>query len=260
MPELPDVEINRQYASKYALNKKITNIEYLDDQVLESSKQIISKHLPGQQFTETRRKGKYLVLKTSEHFLVLHFGMTGNLKYFKENGTLPEYASIAIHFENEHALAYIAPRKLGKILVTDDVDAFFEEHEIGEDALKMDGSKFMELLSEKRGGVKSALMDQSLISGIGNVYADEILFQEKLHPKQDVGTLTDSQLSSLYNTIRRVLKTAIRHQANPKDLPKNYLLPHREEGADCPQCSGKIEKITVNSRSSYICPDCQKIK
>lgn len=260
MPELPDVEINRQYASKNALNKKIANIEYLDDQVLESSKQIISKHLLGQQFTETRRKGKYLVLRTSDNFLVLHFGMTGKLKYFKENGTLPEYASVAIHFENNHALAYISPRKLGKILVTDDIEAFFDEHEIGEDALKMDGSKFMELLSEKQGGIKSALMDQHMISGIGNIYADEILFQEKLHPKQDVSTLTDSQLSSLYNTMRRVLKTAIRHRAKPGDLPKSYLLPHREEGAECPQCKGKIEKITVNGRSSYICPDCQKIK
>ena len=250
----------RQYASANALNKEISEIGYHDDHVLESSKQKISKYLKGKHFTDTRRRGKYLILKTPDNWLLLHFGMTGKLKYFQTNGNIPEYSAMVMNFTNGHSLAYISKRKLGKVTVTQDVKAFFEEHHIGKDALEADSSEFKALMTKKSGGLKSALMDQATVSGIGNIYADEILFQEKLHPETKVKSLGDSNLSSLYNTMRRVMKIAIRHRAKPEDLPKTYLLSVREEGKDCPDCSGKINKITVNGRGTYICPDCQKLK
>ncbi len=258
MPELPDVEIFRQYAEKHALNKTITGIDYNDAQVLESSRQLISKSLLHESFTNAQRRGKYVLLKCGSRWLVLHFGMTGNLQYFDSNDDTPEYAQMVIRFDNGHSLAYISKRKLGRIMVAREIDDFFDEHDIGEDALEVDWEDFKKIMKGKHGGIKSALMDQSKISGVGNIYADEILFQEKIHPETRLDQLDDDSLKSLYNTMRRVMRVAIRHDADPQDLPRDYLLANRSEGRSCPVCSGTIKKMTVNGRSTYICPKCQK--
>lgn len=259
MPELPDVEIYRQYASEHVLGQKISKVDYFGDQVLESTRQMISKSLIDSTFTECRREGKYLLMKCGERWLVLHFGMTGDLKHYEKNGDHPEYSQLLIHFQNGHSLAYISKRKLGKIEIVKNIEEFDNDHGIGEDALRMDWETFRNLMNEKKGSIKNALMDQQTISGIGNVYSDEILFQEKIHPKYNIRKLDDDALKSLYKTMRRVLRIAIRHHANPGELPKDYLLANRTEGRDCPVCKGKIEKIEVNGRGTYICPKCQKL-
>ncbi len=258
MPELPDVEVFREYASEHALNQKINDIEYFDERMLKSSKQMISKSLKGESFSECRRKGKYLLLKCNSRWLVLHFGMTGSLKYYENGGDPPEYAQLVMNFDNHHALAYISKRKLGRIEIADDIGEFARQHDIGEDALRIDWEDFYHIMSKKKGSIKGALMDQSKVSGIGNIYADEILFQEKIHPKAEIGNLDEDSLKSLYKTMRRVMRIAIRHHADPNDLPRDYLLANRSEGRDCPVCNGRIKKITVNGRGTYICPKCQK--
>ncbi|MFP4470980.1 MAG: Fpg/Nei family DNA glycosylase [Bacteroidales bacterium] len=258
MPELPDVEVFRQYASRHALNHKIAEIEYFDERLLKSSKQIISKSLKGEFFSESRRKGKYLLLKCNSSWLVLHFGMTGSLKYYHNGGDPPEYAQLVVKFKNHHALAYISKRKLGKIEIARDIDDFIKAHALGEDALQIKWEDFIRLMGKKKGSIKNALMDQHKVSGIGNIYADEILFQEKIHPQTDISTLDEDSLKSLYNTMRRVMRIAIKHGARPEELPDDYLLANRSEGRDCPVCNGKIKKITVNGRGTYICSKCQK--
>lgn len=259
MPELPDVEIFRRYAEKYALNKEITGIEYKDDSMLESGKSKITRSLKGEPFVGTRRLGKYLFLKSkSKNWLVLHFGMTGQLKYFDNSSQEPEYSRFIIQFDNHHSLACISRRKLGKIEITDDPDDYISGNELGQDALEMEWGEFYEIMSSKKGGIKNALMDQSKISGIGNVYSDEILFQERIHPKNNIGKLEKKQLRSLYETMREVLKEVIKHGADPENLPDRFLLSNRKEGAKCPECNGTIQKITINGRGTYICPDCQK--
>jgi formamidopyrimidine-DNA glycosylase len=261
MPELPDVEVFRQYAEKHAMNKKISDVEYTDaGEVLKSSKQKITRSLKGQKFIKTERTGKHMFLKTGEgRWLAMHFGMTGYLYYLDDGEKQPGFSKVIIRFEGGDKLSYVSKRKLGHIQITDDLQEYKRENDIGTDALNCSFEAFSKALENKRGGIKNALMDQSRISGIGNIYSDEILFQEKLHPKFKFEDLGTKELRSLHKTIQQVMKTAISKKANPSELPRNYLLPHRTEGEDCPGCKGKVRKIKINGRGSYFCPDCQRL-
>ncbi len=261
MPELPDVEVFRQYAQKHVMNKKITRVEYHDaGQVLESTKQKISRRVKGEKFIQSGRVGKHMFLKISSgSWLALHFGMTGYLKYFKSDNDPPEYSKADFYFDDGHALAFISKRKLGELEITENTDTYCKENDIGIDVYDSSFEEFVEALDDKRGGIKNVLMDQSCVSGIGNVYSDEILYQENLHPKVKFEKLDDRALKSLYNTIQRVMRTAINHNADPSKFPGRYLLQHRKEGEECPECKGKIKKIKINGRGCYICPGCQKL-
>ena len=100
-------------------------------------------------------------------------------------------------------------------------------------------------------------MDQALISGLGNIYVDEILYQCRLHPEKSTGDISRKQQEMLFKNMKAVLKTAIRKKADPDQLPGTYLIPHRKEDEKCPKCDGKIKKIRVNNRGTYFCPECQ---
>jgi formamidopyrimidine-DNA glycosylase len=261
MPELPDVEVYKKYVEKHAMNKKITSIEYNDSkQLLESSKQEISRNVKGAKFTSSKRLGKHLLLQVDDKkWLAMHFGMTGDVKYFKNDEKEPQYSKVIFAFNNDHKLSIISKRKLGALAIAENTESYAKEYDIGIDAWQCSYGDFKEALEGKRGGIKNVLMDQSRVAGIGNIYSDEILYQVKIHPKFKFEKLDEKALKSLYNTIQRVLKTAINHKANPKDFPNHYLLKHRKEGEDCPDCKGKIEKIEINGRGCYICPKCQKL-
>ena len=257
MPELPDVQVYANYLNSTALHQKITGFD-VETSVLDSvSKQTLSRRLKGASFESTRRHGKYLFIELdSKGWLGLHFGMTGFLKYYKQNDEKPEHTRLLVDFENGYHLAYDLRRKLGKIFVTEKPDEFIKKNYLGPDPFADDINLkfFRELLARKRGSIKSALMDQSMMAGIGNVYTDEILFQAGIHPKSNVPDLSDDQIKTIFNKMKTVLKTAIDRKANPENMPKSYLLPHRNPDTPCPKCDGTINKITVSGRATYFCP------
>jgi len=258
MPELPDVELLRKYVDSTALHNQISNIEVLEDQILNNTPKSLQRQLTGREFESTNRIGKYLIIDAgSNTWLILHFGMTGTLKYFSKANGYPEYTQTIFHFNDGGYLCYISMRKLGSIEVIDDLTAFKKEKELGEDALDIDLQTFRSLLSDKRGMIKTALMDQSMIAGIGNAYSDEILFQCGIHPTTNVSALTDQQITNLHSAMWRILKTAINNHAEPSEMPDNYLITHRNEEGQCPRCGSKIEHIKVAGRGCYICPRCQ---
>lgn len=258
MPELPDVEIYRQEAEK-AKNSEIESFEIEDKKFVGISKNEFSKKLKGEKFKNTTRRGKYLFLSTGkDKAVVMHFGMTGDLKYLKESEDAPDYTKCSFVLKNKHKLHYISKRKLGDIEFTDNLEEFIQDKELGPDVLEINEKEFISILKDKKSMVKTALTDQSVISGIGNVYADEILFQCKIHPKQKTTELSDSDFKSLYKNTHKVLEKAIEKNADPSKLPKSYLLSNREEGNDCPRCEGKIKKIKIAGRTGYYCPSCQK--
>jgi formamidopyrimidine-DNA glycosylase len=186
MPELPEVETYKRYLAATALHKRIDSV-YCEapDMLAGVSLRRLKGALGGRRFEETRRHGKYLFAALDQGpWLVLHFGMTDRLEYFKDEGKLPRHTRLHIAFTNGYRLAYIAQRKLGHIALTGDVHAFIVGHELGPDALDTDLNGFREQASGYRGTVKGWLMDQSAFAGIGNVYSDEILFQARMHPKK----------------------------------------------------------------------------
>ena len=262
MPELPDVEYIRTYLQHTVLQKTITDISVSVREILAGiSTQQLRKRIKGFSIQKAVRHGKYCFLTIDEkRTLVLHFGMTGDVRYFKVRQSRPEHICLAISFDNDYTLAYTSIRKLGEIALCKGADSFISDRDLGPDALapEFDERQFVKLLSGRRGMLKSALMNQQNIAGIGNVYSDEILFQEGLHPKTAIRYLDDKRLGNVFTTMREILDKAVAAQGKPGKMPDSYLTAHRESDKKCPGCQNKIEKISVAGRSACYCPTCQK--
>ncbi len=257
MPELPDVEVYRSYLAHTVLHKKIEDIKINVDRILASPKERIIE-LKGNSFEDTHRHGKYCFLKNNkDSFLILHFGMTGDVEYYQKEDD-PKNSALVFLFSEGHKFAFISIRKLGKVFITKDKQEFIKEKELGPDALSVAKDDFLKIIQSKRGMIKSALINQKFIAGIGNIYSDEILFQAQIHPTTNISRLDEKLLDNLYKKMRKVLIMAIARQAEPEKFPQSYLLPHRSKGEKCPRCGGEIAQTKVSGRTAYYCPKCQK--
>ncbi len=258
MPELPDVETFRRYVNATALHQRIAAVDVREKRVLDGvTARRLQRALKDRRFEATDRRGKYLFVRTDgEVVLVLHFGMTGSLAYEKERKP-GEHDCVLFDFEGGYRLAYICQRLLGKVTLTESTEQFTREEQLGPDALDVSQDEFAAILKGSKTPVKSCLMDQKRIAGVGNIYSDEILFHSRISPRQKSNLLEQTQQKQLYRQMHRVLTMAIERQADASKLPSSWLLPHREKGETCPRCRGEITKGKVGGRSAYWCPRCQ---
>jgi len=258
MPELPDVQVFKEYFDATSLHKRIAQVVECDRRLLEKiSRKAFRGRLKDKSFEATVRHGKYLFARFGVNdWLVLHFGMTGFLRAFKAEEKAPDDIGLLLRFEDGYHLAYDCRRRLGRIGCTESVAHFVDEKNLGPDALDLcrDEEAFAGRLEGHRGAIKTLLMNQKVVAGIGNIYADEILFLMGLHPKTKAGELDDGQCRALAAKTRHILETAIDRRAGAEGWPESWLLPRREEGRACPRCSGKIHRITVSGRGTYFCP------
>jgi formamidopyrimidine-DNA glycosylase len=267
MPELPDVENYRRYLDRHARRQVVKEVDILDRQVLRKlPASRFRRHVLGARMMSTRRHGKYLLVALDKAgWITFHFGMTGALAYGAAAGERPAYTRLRFDFSNGCYLAYTDPRKLGHIGYAEDADRFIADEKLGPDALdpKLTLTAFRELLRSARGNAKSFLMDQSRIAGVGNIYADEILFQARIHPEMPVRQLGPEQSARLYRDLRRVLKIAIARGAGSENfidrLPASYLLRYRQKGGHCPRCGTEIQTLRMSGRTTYFCPRCQQL-
>lgn len=260
MPELPDVEVFKRYLDSTSLHQEIEEVKASSKQVLKGvSSSTLGKELKGRSFSSTDRYGKYLFahLDGDEAILLLHFGMTGFLKYFKDLEKEPPHDRLLISFKNGYHLAYDSQRKLGEIRLIEDQQEFVGKQELGPDAVSISFADFLDALSGSRASVKSALMNQKILAGIGNVYSDEILFQAGIHPASKAGNLDEKTLKNLFKAMGKVLDKAVKAGADPERFPKSFIIPHRHGDQKCPRCSGTIESEKISGRTAYFCPKCQ---
>lgn len=265
MPELPDVEVFKRYVDSTSLHKRITGVDVSDSYVIKNiDKESFRKNLEGQILERTHRHGKYLFLKLSGcNELLVHFGMTGFPKYFKKEESKPEHGRLQLTFDNGYHLAYSSQRKLGEVRIVEDYQVYIDDMGVGADALDkdLDRQTFVRAFNGRSGMIKSALMNQEIIAGIGNVYSDEILFHAGLHPESKASALSENDWEEIYNSMRDVMKTAIDCNVDKDRFPGRFILPNRGEGVDCPKgCSGKLRTPTVSGRTACYCPKCQKKK
>ncbi|MGF7117631.1 Fpg/Nei family DNA glycosylase [Methanobacterium oryzae] len=260
MPELPEVEAFGKYFDKTSLNKKIENVEVKNPEILQNiDADDLKEKLEGQKFQFTKRYGKNLFAHLNNDFwLILHFGMTGKLKYFQKKDEGPSYDRILINFEDNGALAFVDPRKFGKVNLTDNMENFIKEKKLGHDALEVDLKTFKELLEKRKGAIKTVLMNQHVLAGVGNIYSDEILFQTCIHPKTGTNKLKEDKIEDIFNIMESVLKTAIDRNIKHRSLPNSFIIPHRVKNGRCPNSDVKLKTIKVSGRTAYYCPECQK--
>jgi formamidopyrimidine-DNA glycosylase len=270
MPELPDVEIFKRYLDATSLHQRITSVDVRNAYVLKDvSVRELARQLKGHRFESSRRHGKHLFVCVDEDlWLRLHFGMTGSLQYFKHAEQAPppssaevsagRYARVVFVFANNYRLAFDDQRMFGEIALIKKVDEFLKKRGLGPDALEIDLAEFKNVLAKHRGAVKSILMNQKLIAGIGNIYADEILFRARIHPATQVSVLKDKTVAKLFRAARYILKKAIEAKADADLMPKSWLLPHRGKGGKCPRCGRELKSSTIGGRTAWFCSHCQK--
>ena len=258
MPELPDVEVFRRYFEDTSLRQKIKSAKISDTRILEDiSRPKLERALKNHKFTTTHRHGKYLLAKMeNDTWLMLHFGMTGYLSYLEKKDEEPRHTRLLVTFTNGKRIAYVNQRIFGKLGLVQDMEKFIAEKSLGPDPLAsdFDFAAFKEALGGRSGKVKSALMNQKAIAGIGNVYSDEILFQAGIHPEANISDLDEKMLKQLFRKTKHALQQVIKYQANPQNMPKSYLLPHRGSDGKCPKDGAKIKKAKVGGRTAYFCP------
>ena len=260
MPELPEVEISKRYLDATSLHQCIDDVDVRNTYILkETSARELARGLKGRRFKSSRRHGKLLFVRVDgELWLRLHFGMTGSLQYFKNDEPAPRYARVLFVFSNNHRLAFDDQRQFGQIGLLKDVDEFLKEHALGPDALKIDLREFRKILGKRRGAVKSVLLNQRIIAGIGNIYADEILFRVRMHPATETSRLDDKALTKLFRASHYVLQKAIAAKADANLMPRSWLLPRRGRGGKCPRCGRKLRSVRIGGRTAWFCPQCKK--
>lgn len=259
MPELPDVEVFRRYLEREAGGADVLEAEVFDERCLDGiSAHRFERLAAGRQLGRTVRRGKHLFVRLAEdHWLTLHFGMTGYLQAASAEESV-DYARIAFHLAGEKTLYYVLKRMLGRVGMSDSPESFATGHELGPDALEVPRDEFLSLLSAARGGVKSLLMNQSRLAGIGNVYSDEMLFHAGIHPGSACRGLDDEARDRLETARSRVLETAIECEVDSQLMPEDWLLPRREDGGTCPRCGGTIRREVISGRGAYLCDEHQK--
>jgi formamidopyrimidine-DNA glycosylase len=260
MPELPEVEGYRHYIETSAIGEVVASIEFkAPGRLLGVPRKRLEEAVIGGRFASTRRHGKWLFIGLDNHnWLAYHFGMTGSFKYFFEPPEDTEHDRMLLVFRSGWRLAYDSIRKLGKISVTDDPDAFLDGVALGPDALSLDLEGFMSIFASRRGLVKSALMDQHIVAGLGNIYSDEILFHAGLHPAARLADLDNERLKRLYHSMKAVLDRAVSWVINSRRPPGDWLLAHRVAGEECPVCGGQVHTMRVAGRTAYYCPRRQR--
>ena len=260
MPELPEVEIFKRYFDRTSLHQRIINVEVRDAYVLKRvSARALTRRLKGRRFENSHRHGKHLFVRAGDKLWVrLHFGMTGSLEYLKRDEKAPKTARVLFHFADNCWLAFDDQRKFGEIELINHIDEFLDTRGLGPDALEISFPQFNAVVGKHRGAVKAILLNQQLIAGIGNLYADEILFRARMHPASEARKLSDHDLSRLFGATQHVLQKAIALKTDFNRLPKSWLLTHREKHGRCPRCRRALKSATIGGRTSWFCPCCQK--
>lgn len=258
MPELPDAAVYQRRLDDSALGRAIVDTEVIDPLILGDGLEPhrFGEVLRGRSLRETHRHGKHVFARYGDEtgWLALHFGMTGSV-HPVENGEMPEYAYVQLHFVDGGALAFCCPRKFARVRLIDTPEAFAEAKELGPDMRRADVETFLAALDGRRGTIKGRLLDQSVVAGLGNIYADEALYQEGIHPATTVPELPESALRDLYDAIQTVLDAAIAADSDPTALdPERFMLPHRYGDERCPHTGAPLQTEQVSGRTAYYSP------
>jgi formamidopyrimidine-DNA glycosylase len=274
MPELPEVETIVRRLRLALIGKKVQSVQVLYPGILRCSQKVFIQTLTGTIIREIRRKGKFILFDlTPDGTLFLHLKMTGQV--FIEPPSLPadRHTHVIFNFVSSgFQMRYRDIRKFGFFALGQGPSSSLNPYlsRLGPDPFEISASQFLKIVLPRKKAIKSLLLDQSLISGLGNIYVDESLFQAKIHPLTRADTLSTIQIKSLHRIIKKILAQAISKQGSTlRDYRRpdgssggfqNYHQVYGRTGTLCPFCRTPIEKIRVAGRGTHFCPSCQKAK
>ena len=276
MPELPEVEtvalgLQLAVAGRRILRVTLGRTDFIDDPVA------VEKELPGRTILKVERYGKFLLLRLSggeevipsegETALLVHLGMTGLLMPQRVSEPQAKHTHVAMLLDDGRELRYVDPRRFGRMAYLAGETLTRELERFGLDPLEMGLPAFEQRIRERRARIKALLLDQSVIRGVGNIYADESLWKAKIHPAQLGARLKHRQVQKLYAVLQEILRKAIVLRGSSisdfldvAGVPGEYQRHHRvygREGKSCSRCGTSIRRVIVAGRSSHYCPKCQ---
>lgn len=257
MPELVDVEGFRRYVARYAEGRRLRRVEVPAPEILRNTTPgALGRALHGRRLGRPERRGKWLLVPFGGPRLVLHFGMTGQLVWHARP-TAPHAHDRLILRLGGGELRYRAQRKIGGAwLLAAGQPLESLTGPLGPDADDVDREGFARRLRGRRGGLKSALMEQSLFAGLGNELSDEILWRARLAPRTAAGALERPRVDRLYDAVQGVLREALPHARIPR--AHGWLEGVRDAPEPrCPRCGHRIERRRAAGRTSLVCPRCQ---
>ena len=267
MPELPEVENTRQYLIRSGLvGRRLSAPDITwSKTVREPSVGEFIEGVAGRRVTDLRRRGKYLIAALDDdQFLVLHLGMTGSLRIHDARCEPPPMVRHTFPLDDGREMQFIDPRKFGHLwLLSDPGDAM---PNMGPEPLEpsFTAAALGETLARRKSPIKALLLEQSVIAGIGNLYADEALFLSGIHPERPANDLNDSETLALHAAIIQALSHSVAAYAAAREAewpdPPIALSPWsipRSAEEPCPKCGGSTQMIRVRGRSSWHCPMCQ---
>ncbi|RXJ73505.1 DNA-formamidopyrimidine glycosylase [Veronia nyctiphanis] len=268
MPELPEVEVSRLGISPHAEGQIVTRIEVRQPKLRWPVPETI-KNIEGQTITAIERRAKYLLLHTPVGYAIVHLGMSGSLRVLP-NATAPEkHDHVDLHLASGKLIRYNDPRRFGAWLWQEAGSDHPALAKLGPEPLTDDFN--VEYLLEKANGkrtvLKSFIMDNAVVVGVGNIYANESLFTSRIHPKRPAGKLTREEAEKLVAVIKSVLTTAIKQGGTTlKDFTQTDGKPgyfaqelqvYGKEGKPCPVCGEELEGVKIGQRATVFCPNCQ---
>jgi len=258
MPELPEVETIRRAITPQITGSRISGITG-SPPTLEPGLTVFWTWIEDRRIEGTSRHGKYLFAGLdSGSSLVFHLGMTGDLLLVSEDDPVPPYTRAMVSFIDGSRLAFTDPRRFGRLGWVPDRDDVIRAKRLGPDALAIQAEELAPILQRSRQKMKFFLLDQHKLAGIGNIYADEILFQAGVHPLREAASLTPDQAARIQPSMQDILRTAISLEADFDQYPGSWLIPHRAPGERCPVCSGEVDRVMIAGRFTYFCPSCQE--
>jgi formamidopyrimidine-DNA glycosylase len=277
MPELPEVEtvargLQREIAGRSILSVAVGKSDFIDDPAL------LEKELPGRKIRAVERYGKFLLLRLGnrekagapepESALLVHLGMTGLLMPRPGREPPAKHTHVVMQLDDGRELRYIDARRFGRMAYLSGEGLQTELRRFGVDPLETRLEEFTQSIHRRRARIKALLLDQHVLRGVGNIYADESLWKAKIHPAHLGARLKPAQLAELYRALQEILRKAIVLRGSSisdfldaEGVPGDYQRHHRvydREGKACVRCKTPIRRVVVAGRSSYFCPQCQK--
>jgi formamidopyrimidine-DNA glycosylase len=276
MPELPEVETVVRGLRLSLPGRSVVEVRFGKTDFVEDSS-AIAERLPGMRILEVTRLGKFIciglqacgaqITSLSHVYLIIHLGMTGRLTVIHSGESVAPHTHVFFVLDDGHELRYTDVRRFGRMLLVPESKLADFKGRLGREPLEISADEFCRNFGSRRARVKALLLDQRVLRGIGNIYADESLFRARLHPARIAGNLTKKQLLALHGAIRQVLAEAIRSRGSSisdyVDSNGNrgeFQFKHRvyqRDGKPCLRCKAKIKWLVVAGRSSHFCPICQ---
>ncbi|MBA4394633.1 MAG: DNA-formamidopyrimidine glycosylase [Desulfobacca sp.] len=272
MPELPEVETIVRRLRLSLIHQKIHKVQVLTPKILRLPPSIFVQTLTGAIIREIKRKGKLILMDLEPvGTLVIHLKMTGQVLLEPSSTPFDRHTHVIFFFSSSDLqMRYRDIRKFGFF---DFIPRLLSEKplyisQLGPDPFETSPKEFLQIIRSKKKTIKSLLLDQSVISGLGNIYVDESLFQARLHPQTKADVLSRGQINNLFKIIKKILSMAIQMQGSTlKDYRRpdgtsggfqNYHQVYGRTGHPCPACQSPIVKIRVGSRGTHYCAFCQK--